>query len=46
MCMDWCQFWVQIHGLPLGMMNEKIGIVLGEAFGEVLEVDSSEDQLA
>ena len=41
---DWCPFWVQIHGLPLGLMNEKVGIVLVEALGEVLEVDSNEDQ--
>ena len=25
--MDWCLFRVQIHGLPLGLMNEKIGVV-------------------
>ncbi|XWS16886.1 hypothetical protein CRYUN_Cryun33cG0019700 [Craigia yunnanensis] len=44
--MAWCPFWIQIHGLPLGLMNEKIGIVLGEALGEVLEVETSNDQLA
>ena len=44
--MDWCPFWVQVHGLPLGLMSEKVGIVLGEALGEVLDVDSSDDQLA
>ena len=27
-------------------MNENIGIVLGEAMGEVLEVDTSDNQLA
>ncbi|XVF26590.1 hypothetical protein REPUB_Repub14bG0030800 [Reevesia pubescens] len=32
-------FWIQIHGLPVGMFSEKIGIVLGESIGEVLEVD-------
>ena len=44
--MDRCQLWVQIHGLPLGLMNEKIGIVLGEAIGEVIEVDTTYDHLA
>ena len=28
--MKWCIFNVQIHGLPLDLMNEKIGVVLGE----------------
>ncbi|XWS53817.1 hypothetical protein CRYUN_Cryun10bG0032700 [Craigia yunnanensis] len=28
---QWCPFWVQEHGLPLGLMTEKIGIVLGES---------------
>ena len=27
-------------------MNEKIGIVVGESMGEVLEVDTTDDQLA
>ena len=44
--MDWCPFWIQIHELPLGLMTEKIGIVIGESIREVLEVDFTEDQLA
>ena len=26
--MDWCQFWVQVHGLLLGLMNEKLELLL------------------
>ena len=26
---DWCPFMIQIHGLQLGMMIEKIGVILG-----------------
>ncbi|XWS16514.1 hypothetical protein CRYUN_Cryun34aG0095000 [Craigia yunnanensis] len=44
--MNWRPFWVQIHGLPLGLMSEKIGIMLGEAIGEVVVIESSKDQLA
>ena len=44
--MDWCPFWVQAHGLPLGLMNEKVGVVLGEALGDVEEMDINEDQHA
>ena len=29
------RFWVQIHGLQLGLMNEKVGTILGEAIGDV-----------
>ncbi|XVE95196.1 hypothetical protein REPUB_Repub02eG0075600 [Reevesia pubescens] len=36
----WCPFWVQIHGLPLGLMNEKVGVVLGESLGDVEEVET------
>lgn len=36
--MDWCPFWVQAFGLPLGLMNEKIGTVLGGTIGKVMEV--------
>lgn len=34
--LDWCPFWVQVHGLPLGMMTEKVGIVIGEFIGRNL----------
>ncbi|XVF47094.1 hypothetical protein PTKIN_Ptkin03bG0081700 [Pterospermum kingtungense] len=44
--MDCCTFWVQVHGLPLDLMNEKIGFVLGETIGEVLEVDTDGGQKA
>ena len=42
--MDWCSFWVLVHGLPLGLLNEKINIVLREILGKVLEVETSDDQ--
>ncbi|XVF04182.1 hypothetical protein REPUB_Repub05bG0060000 [Reevesia pubescens] len=29
---------VQIHGLPLGLMNEKMGIVMGESLGDIEEL--------
>ena len=41
--MKWCPFWIQIRGLPLGMMNEKVGTVLGEAIVDVEEGDTFED---
>ena len=44
--MTWCPFWVQAHGLPLSLMNEKIGTVIGEVIGDVEEVETNGDQLA
>ena len=44
--MDWCAFNVQIHGLPLDMMNEKIGVVLGESIGDVEEVECDANMVA
>ncbi|XVF14396.1 hypothetical protein REPUB_Repub09cG0055200 [Reevesia pubescens] len=44
--MDWCPFWVQIHGLPSGIMSENVGMVLGEFVGDVEEVDIRGEQMA
>ncbi|XVF71961.1 hypothetical protein PTKIN_Ptkin12aG0082300 [Pterospermum kingtungense] len=44
--MNWCPFWVQVHGLPLDLMNEKIGIVIGETIGEIMEVETDWEQQA
>ena len=44
--MDWCPFRVQIHGLPLGLMNEKIGVLFGDALGDVEEVETDDAQIA
>ena len=44
--MDWCPFRVQIHGLPLGVMNEKIGVLFGDALRDVEEVETDDAQIA
>ncbi|XVF32015.1 hypothetical protein REPUB_Repub17cG0045000 [Reevesia pubescens] len=44
--MDRCTFWIQIHGLPIGLMNENVGIVLGDSLGDVEEVEILEDKFA
>ena len=44
--LQWCPFWVQIHGLSLAMMIEKIDLILGESVGDVEEVDSDGEQMA
>ena len=42
----WCPFWVQIHGLPFGLVMKKIGAVLGEIIGDVEEIDAERGQMA
>ena len=37
---------MQIHGLPLDMMNEKIGAVLGKSIGDMEEVESDDEQMS
>ncbi|XVF17061.1 hypothetical protein REPUB_Repub10bG0084700 [Reevesia pubescens] len=38
-------FWIQVHGLPVGMFSEKIDIVLGESIGEVLKVNMDDTRV-
>lgn len=33
------QFWIQIHGLPTGFMNETVGKQLGNFFGKYISYD-------
>lgn len=44
--LDWCPFLIQMHGLPMKMMIEKVGIVLGEYIGDVEEVETCKGQIA
>ncbi|XVF50302.1 hypothetical protein PTKIN_Ptkin04bG0085600 [Pterospermum kingtungense] len=44
--LDWCPFRIQLHGLLLGMMTKKVGIVLGEVASEVKEVETYGGQMA
>lgn len=32
-------FWVQVHGLPLGFLNPKTGMVIAESLGDVIAVE-------
>ena len=41
--MEWYLFTVQVHGLPLGLMTERIRVILGEVLGDVLEVETDDD---
>ena len=40
---EYCPFWAQIHGLPLGMMNEKIAMAVGSSIEKVLEAENEGD---
>lgn len=37
----WVPFWVQLHGLPLGLMTEKNATKIAGQIGEPLEVEDS-----
>ncbi|XVE95495.1 hypothetical protein REPUB_Repub02eG0102600 [Reevesia pubescens] len=45
MVLDHCPFWIQAHGLSLGLMTERMAIVLGDSIGDVLEVESEHGAL-
>jgi hypothetical protein len=34
-------FWVQVHGLPMGLMKEKVGKSLGDYIGSLVEYDKN-----
>lgn len=41
---DFSPFWVQIHGLPLGFLNSKAGMVVTKSLGEVIVVEDPGDR--
>ncbi|XVE99180.1 hypothetical protein REPUB_Repub03eG0175100 [Reevesia pubescens] len=43
---EYYPFWVQVFGLPVGLMTEHIGIVIGDSLGDVLEVDANANQIS
>ncbi|XVF00471.1 hypothetical protein REPUB_Repub04eG0004000 [Reevesia pubescens] len=45
MIWELCPLWIQIHGIPMGLMLEKIGTIIGHALGDVLEVVTSDSLL-
>ena len=45
MCMEWSPFWIQIHELPLGLMNEKIDVAIEKTIGQVLETNANGEQV-
>ncbi|XVE96165.1 hypothetical protein REPUB_Repub02eG0198100 [Reevesia pubescens] len=44
--MEFCLFWVQIHILLIGMMNEKVALVVANSLGDMEEVDVKDGSLA
>lgn len=43
---DECPFWIQLHGIPILWMTEKIGNLLGGKIGRILEVEADKGKLA
>lgn len=37
-------FWVQIHGLPLGLLNSKAGMTIARSLGEIIAVEEPGDK--
>ncbi|KAL0326477.1 UNVERIFIED_CONTAM: hypothetical protein Sangu_1725700 [Sesamum angustifolium] len=37
--LNWCDFHIHIHGLPLGKMNQDVASYIGRKLGKVKEVD-------
>ncbi|XVF61571.1 hypothetical protein PTKIN_Ptkin08bG0140700 [Pterospermum kingtungense] len=38
---EWCPFWLQLHGIPFCLMTEKVARTIAVSAGPVGEVDSS-----
>ncbi|OMO69828.1 hypothetical protein CCACVL1_19238 [Corchorus capsularis] len=38
MVFDSCPFWVNVHGVPFKMLNEKVRVAIGETMGNVLDI--------
>ncbi|OMO62154.1 hypothetical protein CCACVL1_23001 [Corchorus capsularis] len=45
MVFESCPFWVNVHGVPFKMMNEKVGLGIGETMRNVLDIEPITGQI-
>ncbi|XVF84390.1 hypothetical protein PTKIN_Ptkin17bG0033000 [Pterospermum kingtungense] len=43
MVLNRCLFWIQLHGIPLNLMSNRVGIALGEKLRDVKEIANDSD---
>ncbi|KAI8004486.1 Uncharacterized protein LOK49_LG08G03075 [Camellia lanceoleosa] len=42
---SWCQFWVQVHGLPIQKLTKQNGAILGHKIGRLVRVEAHTEGL-
>ncbi|KAL7177015.1 hypothetical protein ACSBR2_030365 [Camellia fascicularis] len=42
---SWCQFWVQVHGLPIQKLTKQNGEILGQKIGRLVRVEAHTEGL-
>ncbi|KAL0458286.1 UNVERIFIED_CONTAM: hypothetical protein Slati_0455800 [Sesamum latifolium] len=44
--LDWCEFYIHIHGLPVGKMTKEVATWIGNKIGRFIETDTDENDTA
>ncbi|KAL0448799.1 UNVERIFIED_CONTAM: hypothetical protein Slati_1436300 [Sesamum latifolium] len=44
--LNWCSFYVFVHGLPLGLMTNEVAMVVGNRLGKFVELDHAQRRYA